>query len=203
MNRGKLGNSKFPPGQAGRLDPVCDRFEEAWRAGGSPRLEDFLLEAAEADRPALLRELLALELDYRGRRGERPVPEDYLQRFPELAETFGSTPFLAVAALAEPPQQIGRYRMDKLLGAGGFGRVYLAYDDQLHRPVAIKVPHPERILRPELAQAYLAEARVLASLDHPHIVPVYDVGTTPEGWCYFVSKLPEGCSLATQMQQAR
>src|SRR5437870_244646 len=87
MNRGKFYDTKLPPGQAGRLDPVCDRFEEGWRAGGSPRLEDFLLEVAEADRPALVHELLALELDYRGRRGERPVREDYLQRFPELADT--------------------------------------------------------------------------------------------------------------------
>src|SRR5437870_479964 len=87
MTQGKLGNILFATGLADRLDPVCDRFEDAWLAGGSPRLEDFLLEAAEADRPALLRELLALELDYRGRRGERPLPEQYLQRFPELADT--------------------------------------------------------------------------------------------------------------------
>src|SRR5205823_5950400 len=131
--------------------------------------------------------------------GERPVMENYLQRFPELADTFAG-PLLAVAVPANHPQQIGRYRIDKVVGAGGFGRVYLAYDDQLNRPVAIKVPHPERILNPELAPTYLAEARVLASLDHPHIVPVYDVGTTPEGGCYFVSKLIEGCDLATKMQ---
>src|SRR5438128_10027892 len=111
MNWGQRGNTKFPPGQAGRLDPVCDRFEEGWLAGASPQLEDFLLEVAEADRPALVRELLALELDYRGRRGERPVREDYLQRFPELADTLvlevevdhvpakaGDAPFRTVAA---------------------------------------------------------------------------------------------------------
>jgi hypothetical protein len=96
----------------------------------------------------------------------------------------------------ELPQQIGRYRVERLLGTGGFGRVYLAHDEQLHRPVAIKVPHRQRTSRPEDVEAYLAEARILASLDHPHIVPVFDVGTTEDGRCYVVSKLIEGSDLA-------
>ncbi len=99
------------------------------------------------------------------------------------------------------PQQIGRYRIEKILGEGGFGRVYLAHDDQLHRPVAIKVPRPGRISRPEDAEEYLAEARTVASLDHPNIVPVYDVGTA-DGLCYVVSKLIEGTDLAKRLRQA-
>src|SRR5262245_4271446 len=81
---------------------------------------------------------------------------------------------------AEPPQHIGRYRVESLLGQGGFGLVYLAHDDQLRRLVAIKVPHPERVTKPEDAQAYLTEARTVANLDHPNIVPVHDVGSTDE-----------------------
>src|SRR5262245_45452845 len=72
--------------------------------------------------------------------------------------------------------RIGRYRIIRRLGQGGFGRVYLAHDDDLDRPVAIKVPNPERISAPEDVEAYLAEARILARLDHPNIVPVHDVG---------------------------
>ena len=79
------------------------------------------------------------------------------------------------------PEKIGRYPVIRLLGQGGFGRVYLAHDDDLERSVAIKVPNPERISRPEDVEAYLNEARILASLDHPHIVPVYDVGRTDDG----------------------
>ena len=57
------------------------------------------------------------------------------------------------------PSKIGRYRIIRRLGQGGFGTVYLAHDDDLDRPVAIKVPNPERITRPEDVEAFLVEAR--------------------------------------------
>jgi eukaryotic-like serine/threonine-protein kinase len=101
------------------------------------------------------------------------------------------------------PETIGRYRIVRILGAGGFGRVYLAHDDDLGRPVAIKVPHPETIPRPDDVEAYLTEARVLANLDHPAIVPVFDVGRTEGGLCYIVSKLIEGSDLAEWLGKNR
>ena len=101
------------------------------------------------------------------------------------------------------PSEIGRYRIVRRLGQGGFGRVYLAHDDDLDRPVAIKVPHPDRMADPEDVEAFLAEARILAKLDHPNIVPVHDVGRTQDGLCYIVSKLVEGSDLAMTMRQAR
>jgi serine/threonine protein kinase len=108
-----------------------------------------------------------------------------------------------LARTSEPPSHIGRYRVKRLLGKGGFGSVYLAYDDQLHRPVAIKVPHPTLIARPEDALTYLTEARTVANLDHPHIVPVYDVGSTPDFPCFVVSKYIDGTDLATRLTQSR
>jgi len=101
------------------------------------------------------------------------------------------------------PQRIGRYRVVKLLGKGGFGAVYLAHDDELKRQVAIKVPHRHLIAKPEDAEAYLAEARILAGLDHPHIVPVHDVGRTEGGLCFIVTKFIEGTDLAHQSKDAR
>ena len=100
-------------------------------------------------------------------------------------------------------KKIGRYTILGLLGKGGFGRVYLAHDDDLDRPVAIKVPNPERIAQPEDVQAFLTEARILAKLDHPNIVPVHDVGRTEDGLCFVVSKLIEGSDLAVRIGQAR
>ena len=101
------------------------------------------------------------------------------------------------------PREIGRYRVVRPLGQGGFGRVYLARDDDLNRAVAIKVPNPERVSGPADVEAYLAEARALAMLDHPNIVPVYDVGRTNDGLCYVVSRYIEGRDLAEQLRQGR
>ena len=67
---------------------------------------------------------------------------------------------------AEPsqlPRQIGRYRIEKLLGKGGFGTVYLAHDDQLDRPVAIKVPHARLISKPVDVDFGIRLARTLPS----------------------------------------
>jgi len=100
-------------------------------------------------------------------------------------------------------KKIGRYTILGRLGKGGFGEVFLAHDDDLNRSVAIKVPRPERVSQPEDIEAYLNEARILAGLDHPHIVPVYDVGRTDDGLCFVVSKLVEGSDLAVKICQDR
>ena len=101
------------------------------------------------------------------------------------------------------PTAIGRYRVLRRLGQGGFGRVYLARDEELDRPVAVKVPHRRLVARPEDAEAYLTEARTVAHLDHPHIVPVFDVGSTEECPFFFVSKYIEGRTLAQQIRKDR
>jgi eukaryotic-like serine/threonine-protein kinase len=104
---------------------------------------------------------------------------------------------------AADPARIGRYRVIHRLGQGGFGRVYLAQDEDLDRPVAIKVPNLERITHAEDVELFLREARVLAKLDHPNIVPVFDVGRTEDGLFFVVSKLVEGRDLAVTLEQAR
>jgi serine/threonine protein kinase/formylglycine-generating enzyme required for sulfatase activity len=104
---------------------------------------------------------------------------------------------------AERPQRIGRYRVERVLGEGGFGLVYLAYDDQLERFVAIKVPHRRLVSRPEDAEAYLTEARIVAKLDHPHIVQVFDAGSTEDYPCFLVSKYIEGSTLAHKIKDDR
>ncbi len=101
------------------------------------------------------------------------------------------------------PTKIGRYTILRRLGKGGFGEVFLAFDDDLNRSVAIKVPRPERVSCPEDIEAYLTEARIVANLDHPHIVPVHDMGRTDDGLCFVVSKYVEGSDLATKMKESR
>src|ERR1700677_1155641 len=110
---------------------------------------------------------------------------------------------VADAAPTTLPDTIGRYRIIKLLGKGGFGLVYLARDEQLDRPVAVKVPHANRVARPEDADLYQAEARTVASLEHPHIVPVYDVGSSAEFPFFIVSKFVDGTNLAERLKDSR
>ena len=103
---------------------------------------------------------------------------------------------------SEFPPRISHYLIEDLLGEGGFGRVYRAYDTRLERNVAIKVitGHEERETFINQDPG-LGEARILASLDHPHIVPVFDVGSTDSGSVFIVSKLIEGETLAAQMSR--
>src|SRR5205814_4771395 len=105
--------------------------------------------------------------------------------------------------IPDQPQRIGRFRVERFLGQGGFGVVYLAHDEQLQRQVAIKVPHRKLVSRPEEAELYLAEARIVANLDHPNIVPVHDVGSTDLFPCFVVSTYIDGIDLASQLRQSR
>jgi serine/threonine protein kinase len=65
-----------------RIDELCDQFEEAWRKGVHPRIEDYLAKAPEAERAALLGQLLKVELELRAKAGEAVTVEEYQQRFP-------------------------------------------------------------------------------------------------------------------------
>ena len=65
-----------------RVDHICDAFEAAWQAGARPHIEQYLGDAPKARRGKLLRELLALEIEYRIRAGDQPSPGEYLPRFP-------------------------------------------------------------------------------------------------------------------------
>lgn len=100
------------------------------------------------------------------------------------------------------PQKVGRYTIKKLLGRGGFGEVYLGFDEQLKREVAIKLTFRSKV-GPAAITMFLAEAQVLADLDHPNIVPVYDIGTTERGDIFIVSKLIDGMDLANRIEQSR
>src|SRR5262249_3748879 len=120
-----------------------------------------------------------------------------------LAETVGMGGDGALSERArpdEPPRSIGRYRVERLLGEGGFGLVYLARDEQLDRLVGVKVPQPVGLALPADAEPYLKEARLVAGLDHPHIVPVYDVGGSDEFPCFAVSKFIDGSTLADRVR---
>jgi serine/threonine-protein kinase len=83
MSRGQSDRGKdLPPSLSDRVDEACDRLEAAYLAGGRPRIEDYLPQAAGLERAAFFRELIQIDLAYRRGRGEVPRARDYLDRFP-------------------------------------------------------------------------------------------------------------------------
>jgi tetratricopeptide (TPR) repeat protein len=96
--------------------------------------------------------------------------------------------------------QLGHYRVSRLIGSGGMGEVYLAHDTVLGRDVAIKFLSAAETAE-RLRDRLLQEARAVASLDHPCICPVYDVGVDPDGRGYMVMQYLEGETLAARIER--
>ncbi len=95
----------------------------------------------------------------------------------------------------------GRYRIDAVLGSGGMAAVYRATDRRLERPVVIKVPHEELLLRPGFRERFAAEVRNLTRLEHPHVVKIHDVGEE-QGVPYAVVQHLGGGDLRQRLEAA-
>lgn len=96
---------------------------------------------------------------------------------------------------AGAPEQVGRFQVRARLGAGAFSTVYKAYDPQLEREVALKVPHASTMESPRAVERFLREAKAAAQLRHPHIVPLYEAGQDGERY-YIAYAFIEGRTLA-------
>ncbi|MFN7989716.1 MAG: serine/threonine-protein kinase [Thermoanaerobaculia bacterium] len=102
-----------------------------------------------------------------------------------------------------PGTLLGRYRLLERAGAGGMSEVWRAEDQTLHRTVAVKVIHDPIAADPTFAERFLREARLVAGLEHPNILAVYDFGTAPlEGKevSYLVMPLVSGGSLKERIR---
>ncbi len=105
--------------------------------------------------------------------------------------------FNALQAVLEP-----QYRLERELGRGGMGVVFLATDTTLDRHVAIKAVHPELAAHETIARRFLAEARTIARLRHPNIVAVHTAGNA-NGLLYYVMDEVEGESLRQRLTRER
>lgn len=189
------------------------------QSSATPLEKRFVPESAVADQDERLAQLLA-ELTEQHRQGRRPEIDLVAQQHPELAqelrelwaavqiaEEFAkpisdsrATRELSRPCSAPPegpplPRTFGDYELLEEIGRGGMGVVYKAWQSSLHRLVAVKM-----ILRGELASVedqarFRAEAESAARLDHPNIVPVYEVGEC-DGQQYFSMQYVEGTTLA-------
>src|SRR5689334_16665332 len=93
----------------------------------------------------------------------------------------------------------GRYELHALIGEGTFGRVYRGRDRRLARRVAVKVIKPWWAEDPDWVRSFEREAQLLASVNAPGIVQIFDVGSAPEG-LYYVTEMVEGQSLVERLR---
>jgi len=125
------------------------------------------------------------------------LPSSFLMNSSRVVEpTLGSegphpAPQLAGRPLDLPSAE-RRYTMRELLARGGMGEVFLADDERIGRRVALKRLRPGS---DELRERFLAEAQITGQLEHPGIVPLYDVGQDGEGDPFYIMKLVEGSTL--------
>ncbi|QDT28979.1 Serine/threonine-protein kinase PknB [Gimesia panareensis] len=204
-----------------KIDAIADRFEALWSARERPQLEDWISSEKPQVQSDLLAELLAIELEWRTEAGETPESVEYGLRFPEQKqiinkvfadwreaaglETTGNysgphgdtivpeSDLTPAESLSSGQLFLDRFQLQRQLGRGGFGTVYEAYDLQLGRSVALKVPHSDA--NSESRQRFLIEARAAGKLRHNHIVTVFDGGDAA-GTLYIACELIDGKDLA-------
>ena len=111
-------------------------------------------------------------------------------RLPEHRAQYDSAPTPIPLSL----QELGRYRVISKLGKGGMGQIVTSNDPWLNRHVAIKLIHGGRQAEERVLQRFTREAQVTAQLEHPNIVPVYDMGTSEEGQIFFAMRRVDGRS---------
>jgi serine/threonine protein kinase/WD40 repeat protein len=218
---------RLPLEDADWIDEITDRFEAACRTGSQPTIEALLVEAdaRPSVRTALLRELLAAEVEERLRRGQQPGPDEYLDRFPEqtvlvsrvfaelhpgdgavfnatqVSSRVGSEPANGVS-LATPGAALPTvpgYEILEEIGRGGMGVVYKARALALNRIVALKMILAGAHAGPKATLRFLHEAEVVARLRHPNVVQVFGLGDH-DGRPYVELEYVGGGTLAQQLR---
>ncbi len=182
---------------AKELDVACAAFELALARGERPNIDAIVESASESLRTRLFRELLAIEMEFRAGRGETPSLNEYRQRFSTQLQL---VKFLYLERFT--PAVIGDFPVQRLVGRGGFGHVYQAWDQKLSRTVAIKVfrRDPDR---PGPPGSLLVEARSAAQLRHPGVVTVHAILPDSDGDEFLVLEYVDGCSLEELLRSSQ
>lgn len=193
------------------LDRVCDEFETAWKRGTRPVLAEYLQQLPDSARAEGLAELLELDIAYRSNCGESPRVSDYTATFSELESVVVQTFDVASLRRASRVSKQNIERGDptaasenlplipgltvlRRAGSGGMGIVYQAWDDQLKRMVAVKVLRTGVDSSPDSVARLRREAASAARLNHPNIVPIFQIGEH-QGLPFLVMPFVDGGTL--------
>ena len=201
-------------------------LRQHWENGEQVYVEEYFKKyPLVAENEEIAVDLIYSEYLLRERLGAAPTAAEYAGRFPALAEHLAAQIELhriadesasgetLLSRRAEtrrgftPPAaefdslvgQLGRYQIERLVGRGGMGSVYLARDSVLERPVAIKVPRLEH-QDPAAVERFYREARAAARVDHPHLCTVYDVDEI-EGRLFIAMQYVPGETLADLLRR--
>ena len=168
-----------------QIEHICSELESAWQSQKPPQLETLLSKVEEQYHPALLSELLLLEFHYRQISQDTVEIKDYCGRFPEHQELvnqvwgklFGSIdlPETDLIELSHPQAIQAKYAKTTLHRQGGIGRIWIAHDRNLNRKVALKDLQPQYTEDPDVRKRFVREAQITGKLEHPNIVPVYQL----------------------------
>jgi hypothetical protein len=182
---------------AERVDAACDRFEAEWKAGNRPRIEDYLAAAPESDRQELRQALLAIELELQGRgQADTSVSQSSVRSDDKVVPVMTVD---HVPGSSEMSTTVGRFEIRGVLGSGAFGKVYRAFDPQLGREVALKVPLEAAVKTATERAQFLKEARAAATINHPNVCQIHEVGEH-DGRPYIVMALVPGQSLGDALK---
>jgi len=188
---------------------LLDDQRECWARGDCVRVEAYVqrLPDLQADSDGLL-DLIYNEVFLRECKGEKPSREEYQRRFPHLAVPIGVQFDVheAIDAGVPPdvesaPPTIPGHELLEEIGRGGMGRVYRARNQEHNGLVAVKLVHAGHLGKRGVRKRFVAEAQAAATLDHPHIVKVFEVGECAAG-PYLVMELIDGASLDDVIQQS-
>jgi serine/threonine protein kinase/formylglycine-generating enzyme required for sulfatase activity len=179
--------------QAQLIDKACDRFELAWIAGNPISIQQILDEFPLQLRDSLANELVVLELEMRRNAGQSPSLEEYARYLP-VHQSGEETE----KATNKRISYFGDYELLGRIARGGMGTVYRARQVSLNRMVAIKMINSGQFASTEEIARFYSEAKAAAGLDHPNIVPVFEVGEF-EGNHFYSMAFVDGQSLAEKL----
>ena len=197
------------------IDQICDQAEAGWKAGVELEIAELIGMVDETVVPALIHELIRVDLEV-NKRPKEELQKYYLRELPSVygelvvgailgdeSQGFDAEIESAVDGSFNPREMVGKsignYRVDKILGVGGFGMVYRAKDKILNRHVVIKLPRGQIYGDEDRVNEFLDEAKNIAHLRHPNILNVLHVGKK-EGQPYIVEEYFEDGDLGKVLQ---